>query len=512
MAKHKGKAKSAELSKKERKALKAREAELLAKLEARAAKKAKPATEVGAGAVETAKAAIAEAGPDATNDDIKARVKAKRERRALLDTHEYRETVDRNDAEAVAAYNAEAASLGLNHFLTSAAEIAKALAGPDDAAPAKVKKTKADKTLEAKVNAAIAEVQPQTAEVIETETGREFAVGDAPADDDGIVFAKPSEAPAQLEAGGKGYKIIAIGADGKPDPKTVRQLTRVTTYIANLEDKTNLELWKLRTLLEGTVIASRPDDDGDVDDPLGAIASHMHVRDVALAKAAKDDRKGKLDVGEVGRLQYAAGKAFKDAVNVIANELLEIGGVHEKANRGTNLHALTELVDNGQNLPGGDEVSATDRASVAAYTAALEAAGIKVVAAETVVVNDAVRYAGRLDRIVMYRPEGAQRAKRCVADIKTGRIDYGFTKIEQQVAMYADGEGYDLETGERTPLRVDKHLGLLIHMPQGEGTVTIYELDLDRGRRGNKLSGQVRAWRAESGRVKPETAPKVVTA
>lgn len=577
MAKHKGKAKSAELSKKERKALKAREAELLAKLDRKAAKKAAAKTEPSAkaktveaadevlatpgaseGAVtsaKTAKAAATEAGDDESAESIKARVKAKRERREVLEGDDYRAGIDLDDLEAVRAYNAEAAELGLGRFLTSNAErkaADKRVKGDDrpmteltaeaaaefsgDASDpvavavngainkvTKAKKAAKGKSADTKVEAALhgpddepeaagSEPEPspaaQAAEVVETEHGREFAVGESVA----VEFANPSDAPPQLEEGRNGYKIIQLNADGKPDlkgdgtPRTVRQLTRVTTYIANLEDTTNLEKWKMRTLLEGVAISNVQSAEVNDDPVIATVADLMHQRDTAIAKAARQDRKGKLEVGERGRIEAAATKAFKDAVNALADELLELGGVHEKANRGTNLHALTELADAGKPLPDDESVTPTDRASVAAYTAACEAAGIKIVAAEVVIVNDAVGYAGRLDRVVLYKPEGKARALRVIADIKTGRIDYGLTKIEQQVAMYADGKAYDLKTGERSPIGgaaagVDKHLGLLIHVPQGEGTAFIYELDLDRGRRGNKLSGQVREWRSESGKV-----------
>lgn len=565
------KGKPVELSKKERKALKAREAELVAKLERKAAKAAarttpgvespahnrgpvnpveSKATEqhtpaavieaadkvladpnASAGATKSAQIAKAKALAGMTDADLKARIADKRAaREALVATAD---GIDRDDDAAVKAYNDALATMGGGTFLTSTRErndIDARLKADVEAAQAKAAKAakaavkKAGK-VGAKVTSIVGESTPiaqalndeaahvldtligehaerqQVVEQVETDHGREFAVGTSVSEDE---FAKPSDAPRELEAGGKGYKIIALGADGKPDPRTVRQLTRVTTYIACLEDKTNLEAWKLRTLLEGAALDTFDEGGPRNGDKLSAIADLMHVRDVALAKAAKADRKGKLEVGERARIETAATKAFKDAVNAIATELLELGGVHEKANRGTNLHALTELADAGKPLPDDESVTPTDRASVAAYGAALERAGIKVVASEVVVVDDVARRAGRLDRVVLYRPKGAQRAKRVVADIKTGRIDYGFTKIEQQVAAYADGKAYDLDTGERTPLGADRHLGLLIHVPQGEGTAYVYELDLDRGRRGNKLAGAVREWRTESGRVKVE--------
>lgn len=355
-------------------------------------------------------------------------------------------------------------------------------------------------------------VRIHVAEEVETETGRLFEVG-APLDETLIVvdhFGKPSEAPQPLtlEEGRNGYKIMSLKDDGTPDPRTVRQFTRVTTYIDNLEDKTNLEKWKLRTLLEGVALSDTPDDRGRVDDPaVMRVRELMHTRDRALAKAAKADRKGELEVGELAVIENAAVKAFKDALNAMASDLLELGGVHEKANRGTNLHALAELYDADGIAPidaklESGEITPTDHASIVAYGEALTAAGVKVVASEVVVVNDELRYAGRLDRIVLARRPGDQRASRVIADIKSGRLDYGLAKVEQQVALYADGHAYDLATGVRTPHGAVRSWGLVIHLPQGEGTCTVHVLDLARGRKANALSARVRAHRSEAGRMR----------
>lgn len=443
------------------------------------------------GALKSAQAAKAKALEAMSPAELKARVKDKAERRAALEATA--DSIDRDDAAAVEVYNLTLANLGGGHFITSNAERevqVKRLAG--DAPPKD-------------------EPVIQVIDKVETETGHVFEAGAADADEEPAVdFGKPSEAPQPLtlEEGRNGYKIMMLKADGTPDPKTVRQFTRVTTYIDNLEDKTNLERWKMRTLLEGVALTDTPDDRGRVDEPVVArVRELMHTRDVALTKAIKADRKGKLETGELGKIEAAAIKAFKDALNVMASDLLELGGVHEKANRGTNLHALTELYDAEGIEPidaklAAEEITPTDHASIVAYGEAMAAAGVKVVASEVVIVNDRLKYAGRFDRTVMAKRPGDTRASRVIADIKSGRLDYGLAKVEQQLAMYADGEAYDLETGERTPHGATKSWGLVIHLPQGEGTCTIHVLDLNRGRKANALSAQVRAHRTEAGRMK----------
>lgn len=553
MAKKKGKTKATkpvELSKKERKALKAREAELLAELEAaKTAKKAKkagkgktpkpadidpvvtvevpsktehsPAAIIEAadkvladknaseGALKSARAAKSKALELLPDADLKARVKAKAKRRLELESDDYRAAVDRDDDDAVKAYNAEAAELGLGHFLTSSAELKKAVKGtkgkklPKLAGPADDTETTeavAADPDEARVPDTASAAQE--AVEVETDRGREFAVGEAVA---GEEFAKPSEAnldATMLREGRNGYKIHPLKADGTADLKKELQFTRVTTYIDNLEDRYNLEQWKLRTLLEGAMLTAYGETDADRRDVLGEVSELVHVRDMAIIKANKADRKGKLDPGELANIEHAANKAFKDAVNKMADELLELGGVHEKANRGTNLHALAELYDaeglepvNAMLREG--TITKTDHASIVAYATAIIEAGLKPVASEVVIVDDKAKRAGRLDRIYLYKPEGKARAIRVVGDIKSGRIDYGVGKIAQQIACYADGSVYDIETGERSSHGASKSIGILVHLPQGAGTCTIYELDLNLGRKGNALSGQVRAWRNE---------------
>lgn len=359
----------------------------------------------------------------------------------------------------------------------------------------------------------VAKPKPEVVEA-ETEHGREFVAGEGDALDADEVeahaaldeeFGDPSKAEPQLEEGRNGYKIMMLGKDGKPDPKTVRQYTRVTTFIDNLEDKHNLESWKLRTLLEGVAVNdTAPNEQRHLPElAVAKIADLMHARDVALAKARKADRKGKLEPGELGDLEYAANKAFKDAADALADDLLELGGIHEKANRGTNLHALFEVYDRDGMVPINEALKAgtitpADHADVVAYAEALIAADIKVLESEVVVVHDELKRAGRLDRIVLAKLPGAKRATKMLADIKSGRIDYGQGKIAQQLEAYAVSKRYDLATGERSPLGVSTTKALLIHAPAGKAKVSVYPVDLVKGREGNKLSAAVREWRRTS--------------
>jgi hypothetical protein len=559
------------LTKKARKKLEAREAELAAKLaEKKAAKKAKkkgdapaapaPMTKEQRDAaapkaeaatpeerIATADRVLEEGGSEGAMDSArKAKVTAKRELREL-GAAAYAE-LDRSDSDAVVAYNARFAEV-TGMWATSDAtkeEMRQRLtrddvpAGDTKLAAAKhgsvesftkdqIETPPADFDIMQDIAAVAgpalaAELDRQVAEVVETETGSIIAVGsektvvgspevvkaDAAA---GFTFAQPSEAAPELEEGRNGYKIMVLKEDGTPDPRTVRQFTRVTSYIGVLEDKTNLEKWKLRKLLEGVAL-----NEETVAGAVGAqsptpvtfapdlftslVRDAVHNRDVAVAKARKADRKGKLEAGELGDRIAEAEKAFKDRLNAIAEEALELGGVHEAANKGTDIHALCDLYDTEgmaavNDLLKAEKISPADHADVVAYATVMSEAGIKVLESEVVVVHDGLKRAGRLDRIVLAKLPGMQRAVRMVADIKTGSIDYGQAKLAQQLEAYASSRGYDLTTGERRDLKLSRKVGIVIHLPQGKAKASIYPVDLTIGAKGNKLAGEVRAFRNE---------------
>jgi hypothetical protein len=231
----------------------------------------------------TAAAAADEAEHDESAEAIKARVKAKRVRRAELEDEAYRAGIDRTDAAAVKAYNEEAASLGIGHMLTSTAEVERHLAIV--AAPV------SDDDAEAHEEGDPLPAE-QVVEPVETEEGTVYAAGAAEVDhealdrlDDAVAsleadeadgmgaspesvakvdasledFAAPSEAPkGDFERNGNGQYKVKRPSDGK-----VVGYTRATTYIDCLEDKRALHKWTKRLLLEGVAIHDTDGQTGD---------------------------------------------------------------------------------------------------------------------------------------------------------------------------------------------------------------------------------------------------------
>lgn len=431
--------------------------------------------------------------------------------------------VPRDSAELVAAYN-EVIGRATGHYLTSDDEreaIAERIAPPVKAAD-EPRDEAVDKPAGIRVMAEPETIAEHEAVEVETEAGTVFAVGPAAEGGDeqpaAPGFAAPSDAPRQLEEGRNGYKVVVLNADGQPDlkrdgtPRTVRQFTRVTSYIDVLSDKTALAKWKQRLLIEGivaneTAVGTWDEAREDAVMPPHLLAEArdlIHARDVAIAKARKADRKGKLGFGELGSLIDDANKTYRDGLNALAEQALELAGAHDAATRGTNLHALTEVYDEHGIEPiaamlDRGEITPADFADLEAYGAAMKRAGIRVLEREVVVVNDELKVAGRLDKVVLAKASpDAQRATRMVADLKTGSVDYDPGKVAQQLELYATSKGYDLDTFERRDLKLSRTTALLIHLKAGSGVCTVHVVDLVAGRHGNRLAGEVRRWRNES--------------
>lgn len=218
--------------------------------------------------------------------------------------------------------------------------------------------------------------------------------------------------------------------------------TRCTTFVSCLEDTFNLGRWMQRMVALG--LADRPD--------------------LLLAVGAHRDDKNRLDALCEDAREYAKATAA--------------------ATTGTALHALCEKLDRGQDVGVVPEAYLADLAAYQAATEALEAVHI-----EQFCVLDSLKIGGTPDRVVKYQ------GKRYIADIKTGSIEYGIGKIAQQLAVYARSNTYDHATGARGDHGAEFDRGIIIHLPAGEGTCTLYWVDLLEGWEGVKLARAVRDWR-----------------
>jgi hypothetical protein len=236
--------------------------------------------------------------------------------------------------------------------------------------------------------------------------------------------------------------------------------TRCTTYVSCLEDTYSLGDWQQRMVLIGA--AMRP-------------SLIQRVQNVDLN----------------GNPQ-----TVKAELNQIAEEAKNAAGWKEKADRGTAFHRTAEIVDSAGGLDPAYLFSPETAASLNAYV--VKTKGWEYAHIEQGMVNDTYRTYGTPDRLRWVRggddrfnPEQRGRivsedgltdrrwgSKLRVTDIKTGSIEYGWQKMELQLALYALSDLYDPDTGIRTELDIDQEFAEVVHVPQGEGACTVYTVPI----------------------------------
>jgi len=246
--------------------------------------------------------------------------------------------------------------------------------------------------------------------------------------------------------------------------------TRVTTYISCLEDTYSLGLWAERMVTLG--LAQRPQ----------------------LVAAAQ-----RVDLSNADRA--------RDALNEIASQAKDAANWKEKADLGTDFHEIAREWDQGrQNW---DMLSPESADMLWAYSEKTETWEYAHI--EQGMVNDEFRTYGTPDRLRWVTTEIARQPgvvvehqKLRVTDIKTGRIDYGWQKMELQLALYALSDLYDPDTGIRTELDIDQEYAEIVHVPYGLGECTVYLVPIGEAIKVlRELVPRVRAWRSR----KPSWVP-----
>lgn len=237
-----------------------------------------------------------------------------------------------------------------------------------------------------------------------------------------------------------GRPMVIPPGGGKPTA-----YRRVTTFIDVLDDRFALEAWKQRQVAHG-----------------------MAARSDLVLKAAS-----------------AAGD--KATLNEVVKAANEAAGSSQAATTGTALHAITEQLDRGED----PLIPPSSQPDVDAYRNVTKDMAMHLI--EVFVVHDELKVGGTFDRIVEL--DGT----RYVADIKTGKIDWGASKIAMQLALYANSQHYDPGNGRRSPLDVDTTRGLVIHLPAGAGECSLHWADLTLGWTGVQIAKDVWDWRGLSG-------------
>lgn len=190
------------------------------------------------------------------------------------------------------------------------------------------------------------------------------------------------------------------------------RLTRTTTFVDGLEDKTNIVNWKTRS--------------------------------VAWAAGQPE---GKAIAAKIAALNPTGTREEKQQMNALVEALLDATGVNDKRDRGTYLHALTELVDAGIPLP--ESVTPEDRERMEAYRKHTEL--FDIVHTEKFCVIPKLGVGGTPDRVSHYSGPGpiegtwydSELDGLLITDVKTGSIEYGALKMSGQLGVYSLAQFYD---------------------------------------------------------------------
>lgn len=236
-----------------------------------------------------------------------------------------------------------------------------------------------------------------------------------------------------------------------PHPETgeLRAWTRATTLANTLKDTYGLEKWGKRMLIIG--LASRPD-----------------LMDLAYASDPDD----------------------KQQLDTLAEDALKAAKTEIRANQGTALHKFTQRYDQGEVT----RAPAKWENDLAAYIAIKEQYGILTHPrmCERMTVVPELEAAGTMDKVVKHN--GVIK----ILDLKTGStVEFSGLEIAMQLSIYAHGRGLWNMTESRWDDMPDVSLteGLVIHLPAGEGTATLYSVDLAQGWEIAKTAYTVRNWR-----------------
>lgn len=259
--------------------------------------------------------------------------------------------------------------------------------------------------------------------------------------------------------------------DSAIDFKERRWVFRVTKYIDVLDDTYQLDLWKQRQVLRGTVV--RPD--------------------LQLKAAALGEQPDKIEAYD----QY---REWRDTYDKITRDLMAAAKSGEKANIGDALHLFTERLDRGLKV-NPSEVPQRYHQHLTNYVRATEK--LTAMHIERFMVCDELKAGGTPDRILI-----DERGRIVIGDVKTGNTDYDPEKIARQLAIYAHSQFYDDATGQRfMPIEIDQQWGIVIKLDARTGICELLDINLAEGWEGVLACQRIRAERNRKVTVQPHVDP-----
>jgi len=274
-----------------------------------------------------------------------------------------------------------------------------------------------------------------------------------------------------------------------PDPETGKSGSwmRTTNFAPTISDSFALNEWQIRMAVLGLV--KRPE-------------LFERVRSMVQAH-------GGIKLYELAKLQ-------REVLNGITEDARLAAGSKERARKGTILHKHTQEIDMGRKSLG--DVPEEFRPDVNAYLIAMASQGFEIVPdlIERSTMVPGFRVAGTFDRILRVtrdqeavtldegRTVQLHEGDYVLGDVKSGTdLSYAWLEIVIQLAIYAHGVD---ESGVAVPdtvngkttwrwaslaefgidrLRLD--VGIVMHMPYGEGRCQFKYADLITGWRGAKI-------------------------
>ncbi len=262
--------------------------------------------------------------------------------------------------------------------------------------------------------------------------------------------------PADFERGAGGEPLITNPTTGKRE-----RYTRTSSLGDTLDEKSGLNNWLVAKAMEGVV------KNGD-----------LHAR-VAAVVPYED---------------------HKSAWTQLRQDAILAGRGSYTADIGTAVHAMSERWEREPSYDPGEPY----RSALYSYSEKMEALGLESVEFEIQIVNDEFRIAGTTDRVYettkpLRTPDGhiIPAGVLLIGDIKTGTsLEYSLPGYTVQMAGYAGGQFYDVETNEYLPTpAINQDWGIIMKIGVEEGTCEFLWVCLADGREGARLANDVREWR-----------------
>lgn len=191
----------------------------------------------------------------------------------------------------------------------------------------------------------------------------------------------------------------------------------------------------------------------------------------------------------------------REAKSKAREDAIAAGRGAERADIGTALHAMSVRWEQEPNFNPPEPYFS----SLTSYENELKRLGLETIRFEFHTVNVEYRCAGTADRLYeltrpLVTPTGAVLpvGTLLVGDLKTGeKLEYSKAAYSVQLALYADGEFYDVLADELMPTPpINREWGIIVHMPADQpGLCEFLWCDLDVGRHGAYLVQQIKLWR-----------------